>query len=107
VGGPAIRPGIDAIRSGIDEFRPLVGLAVRPAVADLLFGISVGPIAEFSASTTSFNLRSKPDTGTPEDWRLVRATLGRIMGSGLVFGLSRVTARGDKVGLNGTTSIDK
>jgi hypothetical protein len=100
--GLTIRPGVDVFR-----VRSLVGPAARPAVADLLIGISVGPIADFSVVSTCFNSRLKPAAGTTEDWRLVRATLDRILGSGLVFGLSRVTARGDKVGLNGTTSIDR
>jgi hypothetical protein len=100
--GLTIRPGVDVFR-----VRSLVGPAARPAVADLLIGISEGLIADFSVFSTSFVSRSKPAARALEDWLLVRATLDRILGPILLLGLSRVTARGDKVGLDGTTSFEK
>jgi hypothetical protein len=103
--GPIIGPGIDEEL----RVRSLVGSAVGPVVANLLIGIStdVGPITGFSVLNSWAVVGTKPVGGTSDVGRLVGIVLGRIMGSRLVFGLSSVTATGDKVGLDCTASIDK
>jgi hypothetical protein len=99
------------IGPGIDEelrVRSLVGSNVGPVVADQLIGIStdVGPITGFSVVSSWVVAGTKPVGGTSDVGRLVGIALDRIMGPRLVFGLSRVTATGDKVSLDCTASID-
>jgi hypothetical protein len=103
--GPIIGPGIDEEL----RVRSLVGSAVGPVVANLLTGIwtIVGAITGFSVVSSWAVAGTKPVEGTSDVGRLVGIVLGRIMGPRLVFGLSRVTATGDKVGLDCTASIDE
>jgi hypothetical protein len=100
------------IGPGIDEELPvgsLVGSAVGPVVADVLAGSSTDaePITGFSVVSSWAVVGTKPVGGTSDVGRLVGIALDRIMGPRLVFGLSRVTATGDKVGSDCTASINK
>jgi hypothetical protein len=98
-------------RLGDDEFRviSLVGPSIRPAVADLLIGISAdeGSMLGFALFSPCSVADAKLAEGMSEDGRIVGVALDRIMVSGLILGLSRVTATGSKVGSDGTTFIMK
>jgi hypothetical protein len=61
----------------------------------------------FGLSRVTAVAGAKLTGGTSEDGRLAGVALDKSMGSGLVLGLSRVSATGAKVGLDGTTSIMK